>query len=670
MIEDFERQAREADESEENQLNTALEIVKNVLGTNDIKEALIQAMKTPETLQAFALVSQKRPGEYEASLLELRKLGITSKDVENFRKLIKQISWEQTISQKNGNFKKASDLLPDSNCPFPNLIIPPNYNLSLDGTEIYPSNIKIAFAPIGITARLKNVEEGDEFLRIAWRRSGKWEERVIDRGVALEGRRLVQNASYGLPVAGQNASVVAAYLHELEAYNIQTLPPVRVSAHMGWQGRDGRDGFLWGRKLILPNGEMTSELSIEDLALENWQEDWISFQGTTPGDDQILAGFHSNGSLEGWKEAIKPLEKYPKASISLYASLAPPLLKIVDVSNFVVDLSCRTSTGKTTALRAGASAWGNPDEKANGTMFSWDTTKVWLERTAGILNGLPLILDDTKRAKNPRTISEFIYQFCQGRGRGRGNTKSLATTRTWHTILISSGESPAVSFTQEGGTRTRVLQIRGLPFGKDSDETRRIVNQLNSQLIVHYGHAGPAFVSYLLKNRDLWKDYKNQYRSTMEFYAEEANTPEGGRLAQGFAILHLVEVLANAAGLIPWPYGEIIRDIWHAVAIEGVDAAGEVRALQDMISWAHSNVFRFYGRHQTDKDGNPKIGIIGWAGRWDSSSDWDFIGFLPTVLKKELTNLGYEPEGILAGWKAKGWLEVTKGERGYTTQNL
>lgn len=655
-----------ADKPAETRLNNPLEIIKKILGNRDIRGAFIKILKTPKTLQAFVLVALKMPEEYAASLLEMKQLGIPAKDIETLKKIIKKISQEQTISQEKENLTKAGDLL-SADCPFPDLIIPSNYILTMDGIFSRRDKLKIAFCPIGITARLKNDEEGLESLKLAWRRLNKWEERVIDRGVVLEGRRLVQMASYGFPVAGENSSKLASFIHHLEAINMERIPSIKTSSHLGWQGRGGKDGFLWGRQLILPDGHITPEISI-DLKPTSWKENWVAFQGTTPGDDQMVKGFHSGGTIEGWKETIRILEKFPKVLVCLYASLAPPLIEIVDAPNSTVDFSSRTSVGKTTTLRVGASAWGYPDEKTNGTLFSWDITKVWLERASGILNGLPLILDDTKRVKKTSLIAEVIYMVSQGRGRGRGDIRSLATTKTWRTNLISSGESPATSFSQAGGTRTRCLQIRGLPFKNDSDETRHMVDKLNSQLMVHYGHAGPAFVSHLLKNRNRWPSYKEQYQEFIDYYAEEAGFSEGGRLARGFAALHLAEVLAHEAGLIPWSYRNIIHEIWHEVAIEGIDAAGEVRALQDIISWAYSNISRFYGRYQNDWEGNPRLISNGWAGRWDPPPDWEFIGFFPTILRKELSNLGFEPEGILAAWKAKGWLEITKGERGYTIQ--
>jgi CRISPR/Cas system-associated protein endoribonuclease Cas2 len=44
---------------------------------------------------------------------------------------------------------------------------------------------------------------------------------------------------------------IDAHLHHLEGANYSQLPRGRVSSHLGWLGRNGKDGFLWGKVHIL-----------------------------------------------------------------------------------------------------------------------------------------------------------------------------------------------------------------------------------------------------------------------------------------------------------------------------------------------------------------------------------------------------------------------------------
>ena len=209
----------------------------------------------------------------------------------------------------------------------------------------------------------------------------------------------------------------------------------------------------------------------------------ISFKPVAGGDEQIARAFHSQGTIEKWERAIRRLKNYPRVLILLYASFVPPLLMILRAPNFIVDICGRTTTGKTIALRIAGSVWGCPDEMAHeSTIHSWDSTPVWLERTASLHSGIPIILDDTKRARKPAVVADMLYLFANGRGRGRGNLQSLELGGSWRTVLISSGEAPATSFTQDGGTRTRVLEVRGLPFKGQGERKAKLVARLDREV--------------------------------------------------------------------------------------------------------------------------------------------------------------------------------------------
>jgi hypothetical protein len=104
-------------------------------------------------------------------------------------------------------------------------------------------------------------------------------------------------------------------------------------------------------------------------------------------------------------------------------------------------------------------------------------------------------------------------------------------------------------------------------------------------------------------------------------------------------------------------------ELWPDLVAESSDAPGEERALRDVISWAYTRAQTFHGRHFKDGENNGdqqslKMPPGGWSGKWDSEENWEYIGFLPTVLHKVLLDLGYTPDSILAGWKERGWLLV------------
>lgn len=441
--------------------------------------------------------------------------------------------------------RTAGEMLRDA--PYPELIIPAPYYVAKNATiqaVIRHSGLpeletreeqKIAHSPILITERLIDIVDDKHYLQLAWRRPGGWCHRIVERGVALDSRKLITLADHGFPVASDNLKALVRYLHDLEAANIASLPTARVSPHLGWQGDAGKHGFLCGRTLVLPGGEL-APLSTASQH-HGGRGNSLSFRGLTPGDEQIADGYHQRGSFSDWVKAVKVLKNHPRALVALYTSFVPPMLTILGCPNFIVDWFHRTSVGKTSCLRVAASVWGNPNEnQPNPVVRSWDSTQVYLERASSILSDLPLILDETKRVKDHRFVAKFLYEIAHGQGRGRGNVTSTALTRTWRTVALSTGEAPIISFTKDGGTKGRCLEIRGGPFGTPSPESAGMVHDLDLAVRDNYGHAGIGFVQYLLRHRNRWERLEEDYRATVEHYTNSA--PKGAdpavasRLAQ------------------------------------------------------------------------------------------------------------------------------------------
>ena len=306
-----------------------------------------------ETLGALALARAIDRGAFETFLVELRDAGLKVKEVETLQRAVKDQKVRRLQVVPAGEKLEpatAGNTLEDA--PFPDLLIPPPYFLNTTATGYIETNdegesteVTIAHAPILVILRLRDAEEGIEYLRLAYRRPDGWHELTVDRAVAMDARKLIEQASVGFPVSTINAGQIVKYLHELEAANFERLPCAHVTSHLGWQGNLGDGGFLCGQRFVAPDGSATDESS-------------ISFRGAAPGDEQIAAAYHSAGSLDEWLRAIGRIQAYPRVLVALYSSFVPPLLIVLKANNFIVDLACRTSTGKTITLRVAASVWG------------------------------------------------------------------------------------------------------------------------------------------------------------------------------------------------------------------------------------------------------------------------------------------------------------------------
>ena len=373
-------------------------------------------------------------------------------------------------------------------------------------------------------------------------------------------------------------------------------------------------GFLWGRKLLRPDLDLVEAVDLDSLPPDHWQKDMIAFRGADVGDEQIADALRSAGSLEGWIRAVQSVAEFPRVLLAIYGALAAPLLKILECHNFIMDWCGRTSGGKTTTVRVGGSCWGNPDERAAASIVAtWDSTRVWINRASTVLHSLPLILDDTKRCKYPKDIAKVLYDVASGRDRGRGTKQGMGRSGTWRTVLLSTGEAPATSFTTDGGTRARVLTLWGHPFGRADQTTAPVVQQVNRNILQNYGHAGPLFVKFLLAHQEDWASWRKKYHEVQEAYQEKAGAdPVAGRLCAYFATLDLTAGIAHAALDLPWAYRDPIETLWEDLVSGAAEGDVAAQALDMVIGWAKANQASFHGRQKEDR-----APYEGWAGRWD-----------------------------------------------------
>jgi hypothetical protein len=546
-----------------------------------------------------------------------------------------------------------------------NIRVPLGYELSKHGVrKLGDEPVQVICCPLVVSGRGRDESRGEELVKLGWLWNGYWRERVVLRVEVADARQVVGLAAYGVPVTSNNARSVIQYISDFESENLSLLPFSFISRQLGWQGTDGDDGFLLGGHRVSENGLVECDESHDGS---------VQFRGADEGDDQLALGLTRAGFIEGWLAAVRPVAAFPRVKLALYASFVPVVLRLVNAANFVLSLAGETSRGKTVTLRVAGSAWGSPDESRPHTIvFTWDATAVWRERAPATMNNLPLILDDTKRARKPQDVEQTIYDVSQGRGRGRGSPKGLARQLSWQTVLLTSGEQPVASFTQAGGTRARVLESWGSPFGEQCQGTGEIVRKLNHDVKQDYGHAGPRFVHFLLQNRDKWEEWREEYSRLVKEYDDRAgNNALAGRLADHFAVIKLTARLVHEAIEMPWPYCDPVEPLWADFTQEVTEADRPAAALRHLMIWAASRQADFYIPSPLGDNRRQPLG--GWAGVWPSDTPLPVdprprrkrkppyhVGFFPHKLDAILTEGGFDPQAVVRSWKDRGWLKVSE----------
>ncbi|WP_372349611.1 DUF927 domain-containing protein [Streptomyces sp. KL116D] len=256
---------------------------------------------------------------------------------------------------------------------------------------------------------------GDQAVELAWIDRGQVVTRTVQRSIVRRGRILVATlGDAGLPVIEADAKLAERYLARVRVHQPGQDPARPPGPTVGLaEGRHVRHGA--GHPAPRRGQVRRAEA-------------------------HALAAHAPAGTFEGWQAAVKLMEAYPAAQMALYASLAAPLLELVGVNSFTVDISGRSTRGKTTAAGAGMSAWADPSEKADG-MYSWRTTMLAAEKRLNLVNGLPVVFDETKLVRDPEMVHALLYSIPKNHGQARGG--GWPSGLPWRTIMISTGNSPS-----------------------------------------------------------------------------------------------------------------------------------------------------------------------------------------------------------------------------------
>lgn len=338
-------------------------------------------------------------------------------------------------------------------------------------------------------------------------------------------------------------------------------------------------------------GWLTPHLFI--MPRQNIGEGKAIFQSEAANVDDYRQG----GKLEGWQMGIGArCEGNPLLMLAVCAALAGPLLYHVQRQGGGFHIIGDSSTGKSSAILAGASVWGNGDEFKR----TWRATGNGLEGIASQRNDTLLALDEIGEA-DPKEIGAVVYAMANGTGKARASRNGSArATKRWRVILFSSGELGLSALMAEGSRRSRAGQeirlldiparrrygawdtLHGMAGG------RELSDALQRASVTHYGHAGPLFIRKLLETGEqdslpaLLAQLYGQYPTT---------TGQESRAAERFALLAMAGELAIGFGILPVPPDSArdamldLFEVWRAGRGEGPSEDRQIlRSIADFIA--------------------------------------------------------------------------------------
>lgn len=501
--------------------------------------------------------------------------------------------------------------------------------------------------PIILTQRLRSLETGEEKMEIAFKRDGTWHKAIYPRSTIFTARGITALADLGCTVTSENAKQVVRFLSALEAENIDIIQKADATSTFGWQP---------GKRFI-PGREQGIVLDID------------------PSQRGMALAYCQVGEMERWIQNMKPHRERDKFRFILAASFAAPLLRILKQRIFFVYNWGGSKGGKTAALKAALSAWGDPDR----LMVNFNATQVGLERTASFYCDLPLGIDERQLAgRNQESLEKIVYMIASGTGKIRGSKGGgLQATHQWRTVALATGEEPLSTETSQTGVSTRVLEIYGGPFGNEQQ-----ASLMHQQAAEDCGWAGPEFVERIIDIDE--RVICGKYEEMVRYVSGVANGKSGSHVA-GISAVAVADAMIdtwffseksgenrnesaeNTAGAPENGTLYILPESWErakrmaaAILQEQMNAdTGDVNenAVQFAVDWVLGNRSFF---------GEKAIGTC--LGMLSESGNVAYI--FPSALNQALTKAGYSPRKTLKYMSEKGLItsQDRKDHKGKTYQ--
>ena len=343
---------------------------------------------------------------------------------------------------------------------------------------------------------------------------------------------------------------------------------------------------------------------------------------------QLFSAFVPKGSIDKWKEAM---EFYNRPGMEMHQfviglSFGSIFTKFTSVNGALLHIfSPDSGIGKTTALYAGASIWGDPNKLV---LKESDTTNSKMNR-AELYNNLWLPMDEVTNS-TAKDLSDFVYQYTSGSQRNRlSGSANVERTRgePWKQNGVSTGNTSVMEKISSykalpKGEAMRILEVRAKPI-LDLDKSN--TDDLSENILNNYGHAAIPYLQYVMNDIQGTKD---NYKATQLKLDKACGFSPADRFHSVLVTNGIMGLMmAKRAGLVTFEIAPVVA--WVKEVVSGVqeqvmsmDVDAET-SLTNYLAENYNNVLRIRstedvrmaaGRNELDHlvipDATPRISLI------------------------------------------------------------
>lgn len=359
-------------------------------------------------------------------------------------------------------------------------------------------------------------------------------------GAKDELRKQLAMRGVAVPFVDDLMKYLLTWINELQ----ETTVAQKAHRQFGWVG-DGVDAFVLGNQVITKDG--------------------VEFNPPSAQTAGLFPAFEPKGTLEEWKELM---QFYNRPGFELHQYIICAGFGSI-LMHFMGGIACSamhvhskdSGLGKTTAMYASATIWGNPKQLV---LDEQDTHNSKMLRSE-ILHNLPLYIDEMTNT-SPEDLSTLAYQFTSGKQRARmvsGSNTERLRGEPWSLVAITTGNTSAIeriSLRKENPSAEaqRILEVQADKIFKSPD-TKEETDAFSAKLGKCYGHAGPIFIRYLMDNPDQIFPMIKEVQLRLD--KEAAMASENRFWSAGGAVNVAGGIMAQRLGLIPYDMGGIAKFI-------------------------------------------------------------------------------------------------------------
>ena len=308
--------------------------------------------------------------------------------------------------------------------------------------------------------------------------------------------------------------------------------------------------------------------------------------GNTNGHDIVFNGdedgapkYGQGGTLKQWQNTIGRNARHSsRIAFAVCMAFASPLLKFTSEPSGGFHFVGQSSSGKTTAIRAGVSVWAQVLEDSGELKTSWNATGNGLESVAKNHSDLPLFLDELGQGDNGRlNVEQVLYMLGNGSGKRRMTREAKArASNEWRLLFMSAGELSASEMMErqkkdiQTGANVRMATIEACPEGghgvfetlPKGVEARALAESFSEDGAKYYGTAGVDFMRAYIDDvhqrggvEAMKAHIAEKMNEWVEAHAKNCN-PQIQRVAKRFALVAVAGELATEYDVLPWNTGD------------------------------------------------------------------------------------------------------------------